>query len=93
MSEDKNGLVEKIVEQKDASSDERKITEVNSGILAIKTKHLKDLVKKISNKNAAKEYYLTDIVELANQADIPVKATIVSDHKQVLGVNNPQELT
>ena len=88
----KKGLVEKIVEQKDASSDERKITEVNSGILAIKTKHLKDLVKKISNKNAAKEYYLTDIVELANQAGIPVKATIVSDHKQVLGVNNPQEL-
>jgi len=88
----KKGLVEKIVEQKDASPDERKITEVNSGILAIKTKYLKDLVKKISNKNAAKEYYLTDIVELANQADIQVKATIVSDHKQVLGVNNPQEL-
>jgi bifunctional UDP-N-acetylglucosamine pyrophosphorylase/glucosamine-1-phosphate N-acetyltransferase len=88
----KKGLVEKIVEQKDASSDERKISEVNSGILAIKTKYLKDLVRKISNKNAAKEYYLTDIVEIANQAGIPVKATIVSDHKQVLGVNNQQEL-
>mgnify|MGYP001130687297 CR=1 FL=1 len=88
----KRGLVEKIVEQKDASSDERKISEVNSGILAIKTKYLKDLVRKISNKNAAKEYYLTDIVEIANQAGIPVKATIVSDHKQVLGVNNQQEL-
>jgi bifunctional UDP-N-acetylglucosamine pyrophosphorylase/glucosamine-1-phosphate N-acetyltransferase len=88
----KKGFVEKIVEEKDASSEEKKIEEVNSGILAIKTKHLKDLVKKISNKNAAKEYYLTDIVELANQAGIPVKATIVSDHKQVLGVNNPQEL-
>ena len=86
------GLVEKIVEQKDASPDERKITEVNSGILAIKTKHLKGLIKKISNQNAAKEYYLTDIVELAKQAGIPVKATIVTDHKQVLGVNNPQEL-
>mgnify|MGYP000518185084 FL=1 len=88
----KKGLVEKIVEQKDASSDEIKISEVNSGILAIKTKYLKDLVRKISNKNAAKEYYLTDIVEIANQAGIPVKATIVSDHKQVLGVNNQQEL-
>ena len=88
----KKGLVEKIVEQKDASSDEIKISEVNSGILAIKTKYLKDLVRKISNKNAAKEYYLTDIVEIANHAGIPVKATIVSDHKQVLGVNNQQEL-
>jgi bifunctional UDP-N-acetylglucosamine pyrophosphorylase/glucosamine-1-phosphate N-acetyltransferase len=88
----KKGLVEKIVEEKDASSEERKIREVNSGILAIKTKYLIDLVERISNKNAAKEYYLTDIVELANQASIQVKATIVSDHKQVLGVNNPQEL-
>jgi bifunctional UDP-N-acetylglucosamine pyrophosphorylase/glucosamine-1-phosphate N-acetyltransferase len=88
----KKGLVEKIVEEKDASSEERKIREVNSGILAIKTKYLIDLVERISNKNAAKEYYLTDIVELANQASIPVKAIIVSDHKQVLGVNNPQEL-
>jgi len=88
----KKGLVEKIVEEKDASSEERKIREVNSGILAIKTKYLIDLVERISNKNAAEEYYLTDIVELANQASIPVKAIIVSDHKQVLGVNNPQEL-
>jgi bifunctional UDP-N-acetylglucosamine pyrophosphorylase/glucosamine-1-phosphate N-acetyltransferase len=88
----KKGLVKKIVEEKDASSEERKIREVNSGILAIKTKYLIDLVERISNKNAAEEYYLTDIVELANQASIPVKAIIVSDHKQVLGVNNPQEL-
>jgi bifunctional UDP-N-acetylglucosamine pyrophosphorylase/glucosamine-1-phosphate N-acetyltransferase len=88
----KRGLVERIVEEKDASPKEKKIQEVNSGILAIKTKHLKKLVEKISNKNAAKEYYLTDIVELANKAGIPVKATIVADHKQVLGVNNEQEL-
>ena len=88
----KRGLVERIVEEKEASPEEKKIQEVNSGILAIKTKHLKKLVEKISNKNAAKEYYLTDIVELANKAGIPVKATIVTDHKQVLGVNNAQEL-
>jgi bifunctional UDP-N-acetylglucosamine pyrophosphorylase/glucosamine-1-phosphate N-acetyltransferase len=88
----RRGLVERIVEEKDASSEEKKIEEVNSGILAIKTKYLIDLVERISNKNAAEEYYLTDIVELANQASIPVKAIIVSDHKQVLGVNNPQEL-
>jgi bifunctional UDP-N-acetylglucosamine pyrophosphorylase/glucosamine-1-phosphate N-acetyltransferase len=88
----KGGLVKRIVEHKDASAEERKISEVNSGILAIKTKHLKELVIKISNKNAAKEYYLTDIVELANKADIPVKATVVADHKQVLGVNTSEEL-
>lgn len=86
------GLVTKIVEEKDTSKDEKRINEVNSGILAIKTKYLKSLVIKVSNKNAAKEYYLTDIVELANKSKIPVKATIVSDHKQVLGVNTPQEL-
>jgi len=89
---ERGGLVERIVEEKVASPEEKKIIEVNSGILAIKTKYLKELVGKISNKNSAKEYYLTDIVELANKAGIKVKATTVSDHKQVLGVNNPQEL-
>ena len=88
----KGGLVERRVEEKDANQEEEKIDEVNSGILAIKTKYLKALVEKISNKNAAKEYYLTDIVALANKANIPVKATIISDQKQVQGVNNPQEL-
>jgi len=86
------GSVERIVEEKDATPEEKQISEVNSGILAIKTKHLRVLVKKIANKNAAKEYYLTDIVALANEANIPVKATIISDLKQVLGVNNSQEL-
>lgn len=88
----KSGLVEQIIEEKDANPEEKRIDEVNSGILAIKTKYLKVLVGKISNKNAAKEYYLTDIVALANKANIPVKATIISDQKQVRGVNNPQEL-
>ena len=88
----KGGLVEKIVEEKDTSIEEKRINEVNSGILAIKTKHLKNLIVKISNKNAAKEYYLTDMVELANKFNIPVKATVVSDHQQVLGVNTAQEL-
>ncbi len=88
----KSGLVEQIIEEKDANPEEKRIDEVNSGILAIKTKYLKALVGKISNKNAAKEYYLTDIVALANKANIPVKATIISDQKQVRGVNNPQEL-
>ena len=88
----KGGLVEQIIEEKEASPEEKRIDEVNSGILAIKTKYLKDLVEKISNKNAAKEYYLTDIVALANKANIPVKATIISDQKQVQGANNPQEL-
>ena len=75
----KGGLVEQIIEEKEASPEEKRIDEVNSGILAIKTKDLKALVEKISNKNAAKEYYLTDIVALANKANIPVKATIISD--------------
>ena len=88
----KGGLVQKIVEEKDTSIEEKRINEVNSGILAIKTKHLKNLIVKISNKNAAKEYYLTDMVELANKFNIPVKATVVSDHQQVLGVNTAQEL-
>lgn len=88
----KNNAVARIVEENDATKEERLLEEVNSGILSLQSKHLKSLVEKISNKNAVKEYYLTDIVDLANKAQINVKATIVEDVIQVLGVNSLQEL-
>ena len=84
--------VEAIIEEKDASREQRKITEVNSGILAIKSTHLKKLLTKIKNKNAAKEYYLTDIVEFAKEAGIKIKPVLLDESDEVLGANNPQEL-
>jgi len=81
----------KIIEHKDAASKEREIKEVNSGILAVKTATLQKLLPLIKNNNAAKEYYLTDLIEIANKFSIPVRATLCEEH-EVGGANSRQEL-
>ena len=83
--------VQKITEHKDASSLEREIKEVNSGVLAIKTDQLLKYIPKIKNNNAAKEYYLTDLVEISNQNAVAVTA-IICDPYEVGGANNKSEL-
>ena len=84
--------IDKIVEEKDASPSQKEITEVNSGIIAVKTRYLSKLIPQVQNNNAAKEFYLTDIVSLANKSKINVKALMLKDNVEVLGANNPQEL-
>jgi bifunctional UDP-N-acetylglucosamine pyrophosphorylase/glucosamine-1-phosphate N-acetyltransferase len=81
----------KIIEHKDAASKEREIKEVNSGILAVKTTTLQKLLPSIKNNNAAKEYYLTDLIEIANKHSIGVRATLCEEH-EVGGANSKQEL-
>ena len=83
--------IQKITEHKDASSVEREIKEVNSGVLAIKTDLLLKYIPKIKNNNAAKEYYLTDLVEISNQCAVDVTAT-VCDSYEVGGANDKSEL-
>ena len=86
------GKVLGIVEEKDATTEQKKITEVNSGIMAVASNKLEELLKGLKNKNAAKEYYLTDIVSLANENKIPVKAVKLDSKEEVLGANNLEEL-
>jgi bifunctional UDP-N-acetylglucosamine pyrophosphorylase/glucosamine-1-phosphate N-acetyltransferase len=81
----------KIIEHKDAASKEREIKEVNSGILAVKTTTLQKLLPSIKNNNAAKEYYLTDLIEIANKQSITVRATLCEEH-EVGGANSRKEL-
>ena len=83
--------IEAIIEEKDATQEQRKITEVNSGILAIKSSYLKKLLPQIKNKNVAKEYYLTDIVSLAKGSGIKVKALLLENSDEVMGANTPME--
>ena len=83
--------VEKIIEHKDASNKEREIQEVNSGILAVKTSTLQKFLPSIKNNNAAKEYYLTDLIEIANKNSIDVVA-MLCDEDEVGGANDRQEL-
>ncbi|PID66164.1 MAG: UDP-N-acetylglucosamine diphosphorylase/glucosamine-1-phosphate N-acetyltransferase [Gammaproteobacteria bacterium] len=87
-----NGYVEKIVEQKDADSNEQNIQEINSGVFAIRGDLLKALLPKIGNDNAQNEYYLTDIVALANDSGHPVAAYVIDDMGEVLGCNNKIQL-
>ncbi len=84
--------VEAIIEEKDATKEQKSINEVNSGILAIKSTLIKKLLPEIKNHNAAKEYYLTDIVSLSKKHGIKVQPLLLEDPDEALGANTPLEL-
>jgi bifunctional UDP-N-acetylglucosamine pyrophosphorylase/glucosamine-1-phosphate N-acetyltransferase len=86
------GKVSRIVEEKDASPAEKAVREVNAGFMAMDAKRLAAWAKKLSNRNAQKEYYLTDVVALAAAEGVPVAAVKVDDPWEVSGVNSKQEL-
>jgi bifunctional UDP-N-acetylglucosamine pyrophosphorylase/glucosamine-1-phosphate N-acetyltransferase len=85
-------LVTAIVEHKDASLEQQKIQEVNTGIMAMPNKHLTNWLSQLTNKNAQGEYYLTDIVALAVQQNIAVVAEITADEVSVTGINSKVDL-
>jgi bifunctional UDP-N-acetylglucosamine pyrophosphorylase/glucosamine-1-phosphate N-acetyltransferase len=89
---DWHGNVLKIVEQKDASDEERRIDEVNTGILAAPTGRLKAWLARLSNRNAQQEYYLTDVVSQAVAEGVRVAAIPAADADETLGVNSKAQL-
>ena len=84
--------VVRIVEQKDATPAELALREINAGFLATSAQRLGGWLAKLDNKNAQKEYYLTDIVAAAVADGLPVAAVQVEDYWEVAGVNSKQEL-
>lgn len=88
---DAQGSVRAIVEQKDANAEQLALCEVNTGVMAVKGKHLKQWLPKLSNDNAQNEYYLTDIIAIARQEGIEVITEHPVDEMEVLGVNNRQQ--
>lgn len=88
----KEGLVENITEEKDASEDIKKINEVNTGILAVKANLLKNWLSKLENNNAQKEYYLTDVIAMAVKDNFIVHTTQPGNEYEVRGVNNRVQL-
>lgn len=89
---DPAGSVLGIVEQKDASATERAIREVNTGIMALPTAHLGEWLSQLSDDNAQKEYYLTDVVSMAVAAGVPVHTVHPHGEWEVLGVNSKVQL-
>jgi bifunctional UDP-N-acetylglucosamine pyrophosphorylase / glucosamine-1-phosphate N-acetyltransferase len=81
-----------IIEEKDASDEQRRIHEVYSGFLAAPAAALKRWLGRLTNDNAQGEYYLTDIVKLAVQDGVEVVGTRSPDRIQVDGVNSPAQL-
>lgn len=90
---DAKGKVTAIVEEKDASTKERDIREVSSGIYCVKFDDLFELLGKVSNSNAQGEYYLPDIVPLALADGKSVEALGMDDASEMLGVNNRAQLS
>lgn len=88
----KNDKFQKIVEEKDANIDEKKVNEINVGIYAFKGKDLKESLKKIDTNNSSNEYYLTDCIEILNNDGKKVESFVACDSDQFYGINNKKEL-
>lgn len=82
----------KIVEQKDASDDERKIREINAGIYCFESQKLSDALKRIKPNNAQGEYYLTDVPAILKADGDRVAVYLHSDTREVSGINTRAEL-
>lgn len=88
---DAAGHLEKIVEFKDATDEERKIALCNSGVVAVEGTQIKNLLAQVKNDNAAQEFYLTDIVGIAGKMGLK-RTFLKTDLAEVLGVNSRAEL-
>lgn len=89
---DASGQVVRIVEQKDATIEEKCLKEINTGIMALPTARLGEWLSRLSNDNAQKEYYLTDIVGMAVGAGVPVRTANPAFTWEVMGVNSKVQL-
>lgn len=87
-----DGSVEKIVEHKDASEEERKVREVNSGIYCFDAKALFDALSKVTNDNVQGEYYLPDVLEILKDKGEKIWAVAADDYECTLGINSRQQL-
>lgn len=87
-----DGEVLRIVEEKDATDEERAITEVNSGVYAFDAATLRHALTKLDSDNAQGELYLTDVIGIAREADRVVRAHRIADAERVAGVNDRVQL-
>lgn len=89
---DDQGAIEAIIEQKDANSDQLKVSEVNTGVMALTTELLNAWLPKIGNQNAQSEYYLTDLIAIARRAGYSINSVQPISASEVEGINSRQQL-
>lgn len=88
--DEKNAVVA-IVEHKDATEEQKKIREINTGIMAVKAAHLQKWLPQLKNNNAQGEYYLTDIIAMAKADGIAIHVEQPDAVEEVEGINNRQQ--
>lgn len=86
------GKIVRVIEEKDASASERLINEINTGFYLLPNQYLSQWLENLSNNNSQGEYYLTDVVELADAQNIAIDYVLAAEHYEVLGVNNKLQL-
>lgn len=89
---DRKGNVTAIVEHKDATEEQRKVREINSGIYAFQAANLFEGLHEITPNNAQKEYYLTDVFEVFWRRKMSVAAVVARDPVEIGGINTPEQL-
>lgn len=92
-----SGAVLDIIEEKDATPEQKRINEINTGIFCFDNECLFQALPGITNDNAQREYYLTDIVKVMRQTGISVglkrfEAMVLEDPTEVMGINTPEQL-
>ena len=88
-----DGRVMRIVEEADASPDERKVEEVNIGIMTAQAQTLSRLIQKVANNNKQQEYYLTDCIQIAVDEDLSIGVAELKETWQAFGINTPRQYT
>lgn len=89
---DEQGTIRTVVEEKDASLAEKKITEVYTGMCCTSSDNLARWLPKLGNNNAQNEYYLTEIIQLAAEEKTPIVSVQVHDEMEIKGVNTRLQL-
>jgi bifunctional UDP-N-acetylglucosamine pyrophosphorylase / glucosamine-1-phosphate N-acetyltransferase len=89
---DDRDAVTAIVEHKDATSEQRQIKEINTGILVTNSKILRDYLPRLHQRNAQGEYYLTDIIAMLHADNVPIHCLLAASPEEVVGVNDQKQL-
>ena len=87
-----DGRIARIVEERDATPDERRIHEINSGIYAFDLATLFEALRTVASQNAQGEYYLTDLVGIYRRRKLPVETLVVDNPQEIRGINSRTEL-
>lgn len=89
---DSAGRVTRIVEEKDTTPAQRWVDEINTGLMACGADRFRRWLKNVDNRNAQKEYYLTDVIALAVEDGVKVEGVLAEDHNEIRGINDKQQL-